>query len=239
MFLWSTSGYSFDARWWLILGILSPRDLEYIKGRFEKELIKKIPVVLLESDQCKFCSTVDQLMNELVSISNGKIEYMTNKLQDMHKELLGVERGPILLIGEKAEIRYTGAPIGEEGWAFLEALLLVSHRRHMFKDYEEKLSSMTNRVKIETIVTPTCPLCPQAVIMAHNIAVASNGRVISDVVEAYEFPEIADKYYVTAVPTVVLSVNGNYNGRVFSVGVPNSKALLRAVIRLGTGEDTS
>lgn len=216
------------------MGVLSPKDLEYVRARFKKELIGKVPAVLLTSDQCELCSTVDQLMNELASVSDGKIQYTTNRMQDLHKELLGVDRGPVLLLGERTEIRYTGAPIGEEGWAFLEAIMLISHRKHMFKDFEEQLSALINRVKIETIVTPTCPACPQAVVIAHNIAVASNGRVISDVVEAYEFPEIANKYHVTAVPTIILSVNGNYNGRVFSVGVPNPKSLLRAVLKLGS-----
>jgi len=218
------------------MGVLSPKDLEYIKSKFEKELIREVPIVLLESDNCELCGTVKQLIEELAEVSNGKIQYTVNKLQDFHKELLGVNRGPIILIGKKVEIRYTGAPLGEEGWAFLEAISLVSNRRHVFKDHEDELSSLANRVKIETIVTPTCPACPHAVLLAHNVAVASKGRVISDVVEAYEFPEIADKYNVNAVPTVVLSVNGNYNGSVFSIGVPRPEALLKAVLRLGNAD---
>ncbi len=219
------------------MGVLSPKDLEYIKSKFEKELTREVPIVLLVSDNCELCDTVDQLLSEIASVSGGKIQYTVNKLQDLHKELLGIDRGPVILIGEKVEIRYTGAPLGEEGWAFLEAISLASHRNHMFKQYEDELSSLQNKVKIETIVTPTCPACPRAVLLAHNVAIASRGRVISDVVEAYEFPEIADKYNVNAVPTIVLSVNGNYNGSVFSIGVPNPEALIRAVLRLGSAED--
>ena len=64
------------------------------------------------------------------------------------------------------------------------------------------------------------------------MAIASNGRVISDVVEAYEFPEIADKYNVTAVPTIILSVNGNYNGKIFSIGLPQPEALVKGVLEV-------
>lgn len=218
------------------MGILRDEDLEYIKERFRSELVSKIPIVLFTSSNCEYCDSVQQLLEDISSVSNNKIDLVIRELQDIHQKILGVSRGPVILIGKHAEIRYTGAPFGEEAWGFLEAIVLTSNRRHKLGSYEKDLSSLDRRVKIETIVTPTCPWCPHAAILAHKIAVASHGKVISDVVEAYEFPEIANKFNVTGVPTIVLSVDGNYNGKVFSVGVPRPKALINAILKLGIKE---
>lgn len=218
------------------MGILRDEDLKYIKEKFRSELISKIPIVLFISSNCEYCDSVQQLLEDVSSVSDNKIELAVRDLQDIHQKMLGVSRGPVILIGKNAEIRYTGAPFGEEAWGFLEAIVLASNRRHKLGSYENDLSSLDRKVKIETIVTPTCPWCPHAALLAHKIAVASQGKVISDVVEAFEFPEIADKFNVTAVPTVVLSVDGNYNGKVFSVGAPKPKALIKAILRLGIEE---
>lgn len=218
------------------MGILSDQDKQFIQQKFAKELKATVPMVYLNSPGCDVCDTLEQLLKELTELSNSKIDLKINQIGDFHKKILGVDRGPIVLMGNHAEIRYTGAPLGEEAWAFLETIVLLSTGNHQFKQFEDTLSSLKYRVKIETIVTPQCPVCPHSALLAHNIAVASRGKVISDVVEAYEFPEIAEKYHVTAVPTVVLSVNGNYTGDIFSIGLPQATPLIKKILELGKAE---
>ena len=216
--------------------ILSDSDKKYIREKFEKELVREVPIVFLKSENCEFCPPTEEFLKELAELSENKLKLTIQEMTNFHAQILGVNRGPVIVMGNHGEIRYTGAPIGEESWGFLEAILLLSNRKHGLEKYEEHLQSLDKKVKIETIVTPTCPWCPHAAVLAHKIAVASNGKVISDVIEAYEFPEIADKFGVTGVPTVVLSVGGNYTGKVFWVGVPELHALIRAVIKLGIEE---
>jgi len=218
------------------MGVLRKEDLEYIRKKFEKELIDDVPIIYFISDNCQLCDTVQQLLEDIQSVSSNKLKIEVRRLGDVHEKILGVGRGPIIILGKHAEIRYTGAPIGEEAWAFLEGIVLTSNKRHRLERYEDDLRSLDKKVKIETIVTPSCPWCPHAAFIAHRVAVASRGKVISDVVEAYEFPEIADKYNVNAVPTVILSVNGNYNGNVFTIGVPKEDMLIRTILRLGIEE---
>ncbi|RLF83887.1 glutaredoxin, partial [Thermococci archaeon] len=60
--------------------------------------------------------------------------------------------------------------------------------------------------------TPTCPYCPMAVRMAHKFAIehalAGNDKILGNMIEAIEFPELADQYGVMAVPKVVIKVDG-------------------------------
>jgi len=108
--------------------------------------------------------------------------------------MFDVERLPIILIGENGEVRYTGAPLGQEGWALLETIVTMSTQDVQIpEEYLVKLRNLERSIRIETIITPSCPYCPYAVLMANKIAIASSGKVISDVIEAHEFPEICGK----------------------------------------------
>jgi alkyl hydroperoxide reductase subunit AhpF len=62
-------------------------------------------------------------------------------------------------------------------------------------------------------VTPTCPYCPRAVILAHHMAFASQ-RVTADMVEATEFPELSARYHVMGVPRSVINENVHQEGAV-------------------------
>lgn len=216
--------------------ILSEEDKAFIREKFEKEMISKVPIKLLVSDDCEYCHMMEELLSILAELSNGKIELNVEKINDEWKDKLKLDKGPVILIGENEEVQYTGSPLGEEGWAFLETIILVSNKKHGLDNHMEKLKNLSKKIRIETVVTPTCPYCPHAVLTANRIAVASNGKVVSDCIEAYEFPEIADKWNVTAVPTVIISVEEPYSGEVFVVGVPRENQLIEAITKIASGE---
>jgi len=216
--------------------ILSEEDKAYIREKFEKELVNEVPIKLIISDNCEYCHSIELLLKTLAKLSDGKIKL---EIMDMTPELsekLKVNRGPIVLIGERGEVQYTGAPLGEEGWAFLETISIASNKKHGLESYEKQLKELPKTVRVETIITPTCPYCPHAVLMANRIAIASEGRIVSDTIEAYEFPEIANKWNVTAVPTIVLSVEEPYSGEVFVIGLPREEQLINAILKLARGE---
>jgi alkyl hydroperoxide reductase subunit AhpF len=53
-------------------------------------------------------------------------------------------------------------------------------------------------------VTPTCPYCPGAVVLAHRMGYYSP-KVKADMIEATEFPHLAMKYNVMGVPRTVIN----------------------------------
>ena len=52
-------------------------------------------------------------------------------------------------------------------------------------------------------MTPTCPYCPGAVILAFKMALA-HPKITADMVEATEFPHPANRYGVGGVPHTVI-----------------------------------
>lgn len=216
--------------------VLDERDRRELKKLFENEMKEAVITLQIRHSNCEYCDFLDALMRELSEISGSKIKYNSVEMTDFHAKLLGVDRGPVLLIGDKGEVRYTGAPLGEEGWAFIRTLVIASNKKHGLDKYEDNLRSLDRVVRIETVVTPQCPYCPYAVLLANRIAIASGGRVISDTVDAYEFPEIANKFMITAVPTIILSVEKPYSGQIFSVGLPHEKFIIKRILELGNSD---
>jgi thiol-disulfide isomerase/thioredoxin len=56
---------------------------------------------------------------------------------------------------------------------------------------------------MHVFTTPSCPHCPRAVTMAHEMAFASP-HVRAFAVEATEYPDLARRYRVTGVPKTVV-----------------------------------
>ena len=74
-------------------------------------------------------------------------------------------------------------------------------------------AALRDPVHIQVFVTPTCPYCPCAVVLAHKLAMASE-LVTADMVEATEFPHLANKYHVHGVPRTVVNETIHIEGAV-------------------------
>ena len=66
---------------------------------------------------------------------------------------------------------------------------------------------------LQVFVTPTCPYCPQAVRLAHKLAMESE-LITADMVEAIEFPHLSNKYHVHGVPRTVINETFHQEGAV-------------------------
>ena len=140
-----------------------------------------------------------------------------------------VERVPTVAF-IKGYLRWTGAPLGEEIKALVETVVRLSVDESGLSEetkaaIKEKLNG---KVVIETVVTPSCPYCPYAALMAHMVAYeackAGKCNVLSDVVEAYENQDIAEKYQVMSVPTVAV------NESVEFIGVPYEENFITTLL---------
>ena len=75
------------------------------------------------------------------------------------------------------------------------------------------LAEIKTPMRLQVFVTPTCPYCPRAVHMAHQMAM-ENSHITADMVEAIEFPHLAHKYSVMGVPRTVINENVHVEGAV-------------------------
>lgn len=103
-------------------------------------------------------------------------------------------------------IRGKGIPAGHEFTSLVNDLVLVSRRdSNLAPETREFLHSLTQPVHLMVFVTPTCPYCPRAVVLAHQFALESP-MVEAEMVEAMEFPELSNRFEVSGVPQTTINM---------------------------------
>ncbi len=201
------------------------------------DMVEPVTVDVFVGPDCETCDDTILLMKMLEKASprdaNGepklRVRIFDKSVESHLAEFKrqGIERVPSVTLID-GYIRYTGIPAGEEIRGLLETILRISEDESGLEEETGRvLASLKGKVHIETIVTPSCPYCPYAVLLANMFAYEAykrgNPKVISDTVEAYENPDIADKYGVTSVPAIAI------NGRIAFVGVPYEEDFIRYV----------
>ena len=191
-----------------------------LKDKFDKEMNRPEDLmVFIDPDDKEHKDYSDfsvQICKELAEI-DGRIKVKVFKKGDPDCDKYEVSRFPSVLIDPDSgyKIRYTGAPAGQEGWGFVETICLVSRDDPALLPISvEKLHDLDKEVKVQVYVTPSCPYCPMAVVLANKAAIAAKGKVIAECVEAQENPDLANLYSVSAVPQQV-----HNDGVLISVGV--------------------
>ena len=174
------------------------------------------PVRLLFFTQtlgCDTCLQTRQILDELPPLSDKiTIEEVNFVLEPDKATQYGVDRVPaIAVVGQDAsgtdrdsKIRFLGTPAGYEFMSLIQAVLLVGGRASTLSEESRALiTAVDTPVTLHVFTTPTCPHCPRAVSVAHEMAFA-NPNITAYAVEATEFPDLARRYQVTGVPKTVV-----------------------------------
>jgi glutaredoxin-like protein len=186
----------------------------------------KNPVEILFFEQgadCDYCSDTRQLLEEVVAISDQLSMKVYNMQDDADvAKQFNVDKAPGIVIAAKEGnqitdygVRFAGIPSGHEFSSLIQDILLVSTRDSgLNPQTRQYLQGMTEPLLLQVFVTPTCPYCPRAVILAHQMAM-ENPLVQAEMVEAMEFPELSNQFGVSGVPhTTINSGRGNVVGAV-------------------------
>jgi thioredoxin reductase (NADPH) len=157
---------------------------------------------------------VNDAYNEFVNKFLGDLARLSDKVRvsfhgldgDKARER-GVDRSPTLLVApDRYNIRFSGAPAGEEGRTFMTALVLAAAGTSGLSDLsKEILTKLDGQRHVRVFVTPACPYCPGQGITAIKCAVEKPDRVSAEIVEIDEHPDLAQKYNVGSVPQTQFS----------------------------------
>jgi len=114
----------------------------------------------------------------------------------------GVNSAPTLVIDpDHYHIHWLGAPMGEEGRSFLEAMLLIGMGKSGLSDQSEKVLQQIEQPRtIKIFVSPTCPYCPQQVVNALRVAIARPDIIAIEIIDIQAQPKLAEKYDAHSVP---------------------------------------
>lgn len=179
------------------------------------ELQEPVQILFFGSkDGCEYCPEEQQLLEEIAAThpTLGLSVYDVSADSDM-AERFHVDKTPAVVIaardGDEVRdlgIRFSGIPSGHEFSTLINDILLVSRRDSGLSDQtREYLRALDQPLLLQVFVTPTCPYCPRAVLLAHRMAMENPKWIHAEGVEATEFHELAEKYYVSGVPQTVIN----------------------------------
>ena len=113
-----------------------------------------------------------------------------------------IYRSPTILFDpEHYPIRWLGAPMGEEGRTFLEALLLIGMGNSNLSEQSLKvLDKIESKRDLKVFVSPTCPYCPQQAVNALKTVVERPELISLEIIDIQCNPDLADRYSAQSVP---------------------------------------
>lgn len=163
-----------------------------------------------------------------ISEITPKIKAHFYKIGDEVSIKRGVERSPTILIApDKFSIRFTGAPLGEEGRSLIISILMASTGKVLLSEASMRsLRRLDSERKVQVFVSPTCPYCPQQVAYAVSAAIAKRDLVSTEIIEIYENRDISEKVGVISVPQTYI------NGVLTAPGVVPEEFFVESLLTL-------
>lgn len=133
--------------------------------------------------------------------------YNYNEHQEKAKEWNAFATPALFVTTEDETLKgvgFYGTPGGYEINSFLMSLLEVSGKiDELSADHKQIVDNVKSPINLYAYISLTCPQCPQAVMNIHKLAV-KNHNIKAYMVEGPAFKEYAEKFEVTAFPTIIV-----------------------------------
>jgi len=175
------------------------REIERILGTIKTE----IPIVLYAQpgQNDVFTDVARQAIRFFRQLTDKIILREFNLYHESAKKL-NVEHSPTLVFNpDRYNIRWLGAPLGEEGRIFLEALILIGlQKSNLNQQSLQVIQRIDTPRNIKVFVSASCPYCPQQALNALKAAVEKPDLVSLEIIDIQANPELADRYSAHSVP---------------------------------------
>lgn len=144
------------------------------------------------------CRQIVRAFRELTPKISIKEYYLDHELAAKW----GVDSSPTLLIDPgNYSIRWVGAPMGEEGRSFLEAMILIGMGKSGMSEQSHAVAQKIDTPRqLKVFVSPTCPYCPQQVVNGLRAAIGRPDMVSLEIIDIQSRPDLADQYGAHSVP---------------------------------------
>jgi thioredoxin reductase (NADPH) len=175
------------------------KEIERILGAIKAE----IPIFLYAQpgQNDVFTDTARQAIRFFRQLTDKIVLREFNLYHESAKKL-NVEYSPTLVFDpDRYNIRWLGAPLGEEGRIFLEALILIGLRTSNLNEQSiQVIKRIDTPRNIKVFVSASCPYCPQQALNALKAAVEKPDLVSLEIIDIQANPELATRYSAQSVP---------------------------------------
>src|SRR5262245_13508389 len=225
------------------MALISPADQERLR---EDLSAMTRPVRLLFFTQtldCETCPQTRQILDELPALSDRiTIEEVNFVLESDKAAKYGIDRVPAIAVVSQddtgaerdSNMRFLGTPAGYEFISLIHAVRLAGGApSHLSEEGRARVATIDRPMTLRVFTTPTCPHCPRAVNLAHEMAWA-NANVTAYAVEVTEYPDLARRYHVTGVPKTVVDETIEILG-----AIPEDDFISQSLTALAAGGSSS
>lgn len=193
--------------------LISSADQARLRDDFSR-MTKQVRLLFFtQTFGCDTCVQARAIVDELPPLSPLiTIEEVNVVLEKDRATIYGIDRTPAIALvtvdeqgaAHDTRIRFLGTPSGYEFVSLVRAVVLAGGGGSTLSPAaRERLAGIEKPITVRVFSTPTCPYCPRAVALAHEIALASP-NVTAYAIEATEYPDLARQYRVTGVPKTVV-----------------------------------
>jgi glutaredoxin-like protein len=198
------------------MSLLPDDKKELLRNEFKEKLVDPVHLVMFTQEmECRYCTETRSLVQEMATLSDKISADIFDFVADVQKaQEYGIDKIPAIAVIGKIDhgVRIFGIPYGYELQTLVDAITTVSRGTTDLSDKtKEIVKDIRNPVHIQVFVTLTCPHCPTAAAIAHKLAVQSD-MIRADVIDAQEFPALAQKYSVIGVPKIVINETVEFTG---------------------------
>lgn len=214
------------------------RDQEYIRAHFSRDLVgtvtidyftqRRLTIHVPGREECVFCEETQQVLKELAGLSD-RIRLNIHEFAESTREAArhNVERVPAIVLRGvlNRPLKFYGFPGGGQFPVLVESIVDASRGKvELTTETVRHLRRLKSDVSLRLFVTPTCPHCPALSHLVYNLALESP-RIQADVVEISEFPRLAERMQLRAVPITVI------DGRAVVVGTMDEQTLISQIVQ--------
>ena len=199
------------------MAILQEKDRLTLQQRL-RELPSTVKLVVFTTIQAPETSELlSQLAQEVVGASESKVvlEQHSLEAEPSVAQEYRIELAPAVVVRSEEKdygIRYLGIPAGFEFASLIGAIEDVGRGDpNLSPDSRLMLAKLNRPVHIRVFATYGCPYCPGAVRLAHKLAMASDW-ITAEGISSEEFPELANRFGVMAVPKTVVNDKHSFEG---------------------------
>jgi glutaredoxin-like protein len=173
-----------------------------------------VQILFFGSETCDYCTETRQLVEEVADTHASISAAFYDLDQDAALAAeFNVDKAPAIVVAAKNGdevvnygIQYSGIPSGHEFSTLINDILLVSGRDSGLDEATRAyLKGLQTPLHMQVFVTPTCPYCPRAVLLAHQMAMENPAMIRAEGVEATEFPDLANRFNVSGVPQTTIN----------------------------------
>ena len=129
----------------------------------------------------------------------------------------GIEYLPAILFFNARNdeiIRYQANPFGAEIKPFVDTLITFSGELNYYGSMiQQNLDKVVPSI-IKVMITDSCAYCPEIVSFVNQFAIASNGKIKSQIIDIMVHPEIGDNFNTLSVPMTVINDKKTFEGTI-------------------------